>query len=379
MVESLIPKSAFVGLDNVAHLATGGESPMLRSHSDVLQQFMQDKSSGEPARDLQAQVMEQARDKCATLFKVPAQDVTFLSSATEGINTLCYALDWQSGDNVVVADVEFPSDILPWANLRARGVEVRIVRNNNWVVSEADILTQVDENTRVVAVSQVSMFTGQHMDVAMLSRGIRSAGAIFLMDVTHAAGVVPVDASLADIAVSSCYKWMLGTHGTAVFYRNRQTLPDLAPPFLGWASVSSGGGWKDPLDYQVHNNADCYLAANPSYISLYILNHALDHLLELGEQKIHTHSLALGRLVRAGLEPFNYEMMTPVEDHRRAGNTCFMVAGVDELRKALGDLGVLVWGAYGDFGRVRISAHVHNDSEDVERLLDALSRCQRGV
>ncbi len=379
MVESLIPKSAFVGLDNVAHLATGGESPMLRSHSDVLQQFMQDKSSGEPARDLQAQVMEQARDKCATLFKVPAQDVTFLSSATEGINTLCYALDWQSGDNVVVADVEFPSDILPWANLRARGVEVRIVRNDNWVVSEADILTQVDENTRVVAVSQVSMFTGQHMDVAMLSRGIRSAGAIFLMDVTHAAGVVPVDASLADIAVSSCYKWMLGTHGTAVFYRNRQTLPDLAPPFLGWASVSSGGGWKDPLDYQVHNTADCYLAANPSYISLYILNHALDHLLELGEQKIHTHSLALGRLVRAGLEPFNYEMMTPVEDHRRAGNTCFMVAGVDELRKALGDLGVLVWGAYGDFGRVRISAHVHNDSEDVERLLDALSRCQRGV
>lgn len=379
MIESLIPKSRFVGLDNVAHLATGGESPMLRSHTDVLQQFMQDKSSGEPARDLQAQVMEQARGKCATLFKVPAQDVTFLSSATEGINTLCYALDWQSGDNVVVADVEFPSDILPWANLKARGVEVRVVRNNNWVVSEADILSQIDENTRVVAVSQVSMFTGQHMDVEMLSRGIRSAGAIFLMDVTHAAGVVPVDASLADIAVSSCYKWMLGTHGTAVFYRNRQTLPDLAPPFLGWASVASGGGWKDPLDYKVHHNADCYLAANPSYISLYILNNALDHLLELGEQKIQAHTLALGRLVSEGLVPFNFEMMTPVEDHRRAGNTCFMVAGVDELRKALGDLGVLVWGAYGDFGRVRISAHVHNDSEDVERLLDALSRCQVAV
>ena len=27
-----------------------------------------------------------------------------------------------------------------------------------------------------------------------------------------------VEASLADVVVSSCYKWLLGTHGTAVFY-----------------------------------------------------------------------------------------------------------------------------------------------------------------
>ena len=69
--ESLINKSEFIGLDNIAHLATGGESPMLRSHQQVLQQFLLDKSAGEPARDLQAQVMEQAKGKCATLFKVP--------------------------------------------------------------------------------------------------------------------------------------------------------------------------------------------------------------------------------------------------------------------------------------------------------------------
>ena len=169
MIESLIPKSAFTGLDGKAHLATGGESPMLRSHFDVLQQFMRDKSQGEPARELQAAVMEQARQQCATLFKVPAHDLTLLSSATEGINTLCYGLEWNNGDNVVVADVEFPSDILPWTKLRALGVEIRVVKNNQWVISEQEILNQVDDRTRVVAISQVSMFTGQHMDVSMLS------------------------------------------------------------------------------------------------------------------------------------------------------------------------------------------------------------------
>jgi selenocysteine lyase/cysteine desulfurase len=219
------------------------------------------------------------------------------------------------------------------------------------------------------------MFTGQRMDVQKLSDGIRRAGAVFLMDATHAAGVVPVDASVADVVVCSCYKWLLGTHGTAIFYVNSDTLPDLAPPFLGWASVSSGGGWQSPLDYTLRSNADRYLAANPSYISLYVLNNALEKLIALGAQNIQQHSLQLGREVRRVLEPYQLEMMTPVEDHRRAGNVCFMAANVDKLRTALEQHGVLVWGAYGDFGRVRISVHVQNDSEDVLHLQEALSHC----
>ncbi len=276
----------------------------------------------------------------------------------------------------MVADVEFPSDILPWANLKDRGVEVRVVKHRQWQISEEEILQQIDERTRVVAVSQVSMFTGQQMDVQVLSKGIRDAGAVFLMDATHAAGVVPVDATLADVVVSSCYKWLLGTHGTAVFYVNRNTLPGLTPPFVGWASVSSGGGWQSPLDYTLHDNADQFLAANPSYISLYVLNNALEHLLALGEDKIQQHSLALGSAIFEVLEPYGLEIMTPEADHRRAGNVCFMAANVDVLRRELEKHGVLVWGAYGDFGRVRLSAHVHNDSHDVQRLESAFDRCR---
>ncbi len=88
MINSLIAKSEFVGLEAAAHFATGGESPMLRSHESVLQQFMHDKSQGESARELQHAVLNEARAQCARLFKVAARDITFLSSATEGINTL---------------------------------------------------------------------------------------------------------------------------------------------------------------------------------------------------------------------------------------------------------------------------------------------------
>jgi len=345
---------------------------MLLSHLDVMKQFMHDKSQGEPARGLQAQVMNEARGKCAQLFNVPAEELTFLSSATEGINVVCYGLEWQAGDNVVVADVEFPSDILPWTKLKNQGVEIRVVKHRQWLVSEQDIIDQIDERTRVVALSQVSMYTGQHMDVAMLSQYIRKTDTVFLLDTTHAAGVVPVHASLADIMVSSCYKWMLGTHGTGVFYCNKERMSSLAPPFIGWASVSSNGGWQSPLAFTLHANADKFLPANPSYISIYMLNNALDYLLKLGDDKIHAHSLALGKTLWEGLDSLGIEMMTPKDEHQRAGNTCFVVPNVDELRQSLSQSGILVWGAYGQVGRVRVSAHVHNDDEDVSRLLSAV-------
>ncbi len=348
---------------------------MLHSHLEILQKFMLDKGKGEASRHLQADVMEKTRHQCARLLKVSAEEITFLSSATEGINLVAYGLDWRPGDNVVVGDVEFPSDILPWTKLKKYGVEIRIVKNKDWVLDENDILDQVDENTKLVAISQVSMFTGQHMDVPMLSEGIRKSGALLLLDVTHAAGVVPVDARYADIAVSSCYKWLLGTHGTAIFYCNKDRLPELQPPFIGWASVASSGGWKNPLDFTLHANADRFLAANPSYVSIYILHNALNKLLPLGESAVYQHALSLTRRLRAGIAELGLELMTPAEDRRRSGNVCFMTREVEALRSKLEEKGILVWGAYGRFGRVRASTHVYNDSSDVERFLSELRTC----
>jgi len=58
-------------------------------------------------------MVELARGKCARLFSVNPEEIIFLSNASEGINNLAYGLDLQPGDNVVIADVEFPSGILP--------------------------------------------------------------------------------------------------------------------------------------------------------------------------------------------------------------------------------------------------------------------------
>ena len=372
MIQPLIAKSAFVGIENVVHLAAGGEAPMLKSHRRVFDQFMVDKSQGEMARVLEADMVEQTRAKCATLFSAQPEEITFLSNASEGINNVAYGLDWRSGDNVVIADVEFPSGILPWTRFEHLGVEIRVVRHKNWFIDLEDIANLIDEKTRVVSISQVSMFTGQRLDLEALSRLVRSSNALLLLDATHAAGVVPVDASLADIMVSSCYKWLLGTHGAAVFYINRERLPDFHPPFLGWNNMTEHGGWERPIDFKLQATAHQFQPGNAGFISVYILNNALDQLLELGIEAIEQHALTLSGMIYEAIDTLGFELMTPADDAQRAGNVCFMAENIESIRQTLEQQRVFIWGAYAGFGRLRISTHLYNDSTDVEHCIAAL-------
>ena len=162
----LIPQSKFVGLENIVHLATGGESPALKSHADAVARFFATKAKGEDCRYEIEDTYRRTQAKAAELLNVSTDEIAFVESATAGINTLAYAIDWQPGDNVVVADVEFPSDVLVWTKFEKLGVEVRVVKNQNWQIHPEDIATQIDARTRVVAVSYVSYFTGQRQNLA---------------------------------------------------------------------------------------------------------------------------------------------------------------------------------------------------------------------
>ena len=69
-------------------------------------------------------------------------------------------------------------------------------------------------------VSHVSYLTGQRVDLARCAEIARGVGAWLAVDATHGLGVAPVPGELCDFVVSSCYKWLLATHGVGIFAYN---------------------------------------------------------------------------------------------------------------------------------------------------------------
>jgi selenocysteine lyase/cysteine desulfurase len=320
-------------------------------------------------RERMIETYREAKRQLAALVSRSVAEIALLGSASEGVNVVAQALEWQRGDNVVVADLEFPSLIYPFTRLQSRGVELRVVPNRNWLVELTDLRDAVDDRTRLVVVSQVSYLTGQRLSLPAVADIAWSVGAHLLVDATHALGVVPVDANYCDFLVSSCYKWLLAAHGIGVFVWNRARVPYLEPPSLGWHSVSHRAGRGGPTEVLLRPDADRFEIGNPSFPSVYLLANALERLNLQTPTTIERHAIALSGLVREALVERGFSVMTPSAPSDRAGNVCFEADEAEALVDALASRKVLVWGSE---GRIRVSTHVYNSEDDVQRLVGSL-------
>lgn len=367
----LIDRREFVGLEGVTHLCTGGEAPWLRSHTAACERFGAMKSGGMAGREEMFRIGERARARAARILGVAPDELAFLAHSSEGLNQAVRAVEWRAGDNVVFADLEYPSLVYPSAMLRERGVEPRVVRTRGHYLSLDDLAAHVDRRTRLVLVSLVSYLTGQRLDLARCADVVHGAGARLAVDATHAAGVVPVPGEVCDFVVSSCYKWLLATHGVGLFGYSARRVGELVPATVGWHSVGHRGGTADPLAMPWRPDASRLEAGNPSLLGLAVLDNALARLEGLAPETVERHAKALGGRLIEGLRSRGFAVLTPEAPAERAGNVCFLADDAPGLAGRLAEQRVLVWGGE---GRIRVSPHVHCDVDDVERFFEALDR-----
>ena len=81
----LAPKSDFIGLEGLVHLATGGEPPLLKSHRAAFEAFARDKARGFPGYQAHWAVGEEVRARLAALTGLTADDFALVGSASAGI------------------------------------------------------------------------------------------------------------------------------------------------------------------------------------------------------------------------------------------------------------------------------------------------------
>lgn len=369
----MLSPDAFVGIEGIAHLCTGGEAPWLKSQVQVYEEFTRLKGGSHNGRAEIFERGERCRERVGQLWGVPAKRVALMPSAAEGMNWLARGMDWQAGDNVVTTNLEFPSVAYAWRNLRKKGVEVRLVPHKRWRVDEHDLLDAVDARTRVLAISHVSFYTGQCHNLEMLADGAKKKGALFAVDATHSAGVLQVPAGVTDLTVSSAYKWLLTTHGVAPCYVSERAEEQIEATSFGWHNLSVWPAQKAERHAEVAEEPmpEKMEPGNPAMQVIMHLDHALGVILEIGVARIQEHARDLSEQVSEGLTQLGYQVISPNDRDARSGNTCFACEDGRALVNQLREHNVYCWG---EFGRVRVSTHLYNGSEDVNRLLDALAK-----
>lgn len=356
----LAPKSDFILPEGVVSLVTGGEPPLLKRHREAFEHYARDKARGFAGYWDLWKVHEEVRTLLAEMLNLRTADIAMIGSASEGIAQVVSSVDWQAGDNAVTAEVEYASGRFSFAGLQRIGVEARNVKCPGWQVDVDRLLDACDDRTRLVYVSQVEYLTGQLLDIERLSAALASRGIPLLNDASHALGVTPVDGRLADFVACCGYKWLLGTQ-TGIFAWNRQRRPAFEPRGIGWRSASSHEGEFVPWD-----DANRVQVGNSNHLDVYLLRESLQYIQAVGVDRIRRHVLRLGDTLLAALHDLGVKIITPEAGEGRAGNICFLHPEPGKLVHQAAAENILVWG---DGGRIRVSIHLFNDEDDIERLV----------
>ena len=165
-----------------------------------------------------ARTIYAAREKLAALFHCPRADhVAFTCNSTEALNIAINGLIGP-GDHVVSMDLEHNSVLRPLYRLEAeRGVALDFVpADRQGRISYDELARRVRPGTRAVVCTHASNLTGNALDIARIGAIVHDRGALFIVDASQSAGVLPIDMETQhiDVLCFTGHKSLMGPQGT---------------------------------------------------------------------------------------------------------------------------------------------------------------------
>jgi selenocysteine lyase/cysteine desulfurase len=313
---------------------------------DALQQVLEEWRGGRTSWEGWSESTEGARAEFAQLVNTDPGRVAIGATVSGLVGLVAASLP--AGSCVVVPDIEFTSTLFPF--LVQPGLEVSTVPPDR-------LAAAIDERTDVVAFSAVQMSTGEVADLDAILAAAHAHDVITLVDATQAAGWLPLDADRFDFFVAAGYKWLISPRGTAWMTVARGRLDTILPAQAGWyAGEDVHEAYIGPPLRLAHDARR--LDTSPAWFSWVGALPALELLNAVGVEAIHEHNVGLANRFRAdlGLEPSNSAIVS-VE----------WPGALERLRAA----GIQ---AAEPADRLRVGFHLYNDEEDVDRVVDVLTR-----
>lgn len=320
--------------------------------------------------------MERVRGRVAVLVGSTPGNIAFTQNTSTGLSVAANGIDWRPGDNVVLAEREFPSNYYPWLNLAPRGVELRTVPAPDGHATPDAFAAAIDERTRAVTVSAVQFSNGHRYDLDAIGAACRDRDALFVVDGTQSVGALSIDVARAgiDVLAVSSHKWMLGPAGIGFVHVSDRALERIRPDIVGWLSVEQPFAF----DYRLElpRTADRYEPGTENITGIVGLGAAVDLFLAHGTRAVEDRVLAITDELCERLEHDGHTVVSPRAGHERSGIVIFRTPGIapEALHAHLTAAGIR---CAPRGGGIRFSPHFYNDQTDIDAALAALGNAPR--
>jgi selenocysteine lyase/cysteine desulfurase len=294
-------------------------------------------------------------------------------------------MKFERGQNVVLSELNFPTNVYPWHTLKARGLlkEVNVLKAEDGIVPLTTYERAIDDKTAAVSVDLVSWTNGCREKIPEIAKLAHAHGALMLVDVFHAAGVLPIDVRGLGVDVLLCgtYKWLMGPHGAAYIYANPDALNRLQPSIVGWHGIRDSviarmqanehpfGRPFDLSQAEPAGDATRFEWGTWSVISVEGAKAALEFTLKYPPEERWPIIQKLNERLVDGLRRKKRRVTSPTEEDRLSGIVTFDTPEPARVAKQLLDEHIVVAPRVNG---LRVSPHFYNTEEEIDRLLEKL-------
>ena len=326
------------------------------------------------------EAFEEGRETVARFIGAQAQEIIFVSNATQGLNVICSALSKRKSLHVLTTTLEHHSNLLPWTQ---RGKVDFIPWSANGNIDLEALIGKLSEKPDLVSVARASNFLGTLQPVKEIVRICHEASVPVLVDASQSIAHEPHDVRElgCDYMVFSGHK-IYGPGGTGVLYVRNDVIDTMEPVLLGGSMVKE-------VHAQTYTPNDIpyrFEAGTPNIDGVIGLAAALEYVLKLGWQAVMMHEAALVQYAKAQLADVRgLSMYGPPLGESCAPLVPFQVKGLEPgaVAKILGSRANIVvrsgflcaQPAHDQLGigpTVRVSFGVYNTKDEIDGMVEVL-------
>jgi selenocysteine lyase/cysteine desulfurase len=366
----------FPVVKNKIFLAHGGVCPLPSRVAEAISDCAREGMAG----DQEAFVLHRladARRAGAKLLNCQPDEVSLVGPTSLGLSFVAAGLKFRRGDNILIYHDDYPSNVYPWMALASQGVQVRLLNTRGLgAIRTVDVMGQVDENTRLVALASCHFISGHRLEHAAIGAYLRERNILFCLDAIQTLGAFPTTVEHVDFLAADAHKWLLGPCGAGIFYVKSDLQEKLTPPVYGWHNVRNPNFIaQDKIEFRP--GAARFEAGTHNLIGLIGLLAAMELALEIGVDAIAAELARKRAWFVPALQAKGYQVLNSEPKPGGAGGiTSIFLPGKDlaPLHQKLAAADVIASLRTDRQGQnyLRFSPHFYNTDAELRRVLELL-------
>ncbi len=366
-------RGEFPTLSRKTHLNTVSLGPLSRRSRERVNEFLdlwEDLGASAWYR-IWLGACAEARTGLAALIGAKPEHIALHGCASDALAAVAGSLDYDSRNEVVTADLDFPTIALQWLSRGCQGVQVRYAASDDGITVPLERFEAlITEQTAIVATSQVFFTSGAVQDIAALAEMAHRKGALLLVDAYQATGQIPTDVEAAnvDFLVTGGLKWLMGGPGLAYLYCAPRHLAELRPSGSGWFAM------ENQFDFDSHSlvyrsDGRRMETGTPAMAAVYAGLGGIEMLREVGVGRARSHTLRMVEYLETGALERGYKLGIPTQWAERSGIVTIRLDNPAEVVKYLASRGIIT-----DYrpGMIRVSPFFFTTEADIDIFFRAM-------